>query len=326
MWEHKQGKAVELLALKMHETEKHQYTSRRVYLSDNGLPDSLTGWCYINGEDVWIVDEEGISRDKEYDNLVDNSSTMASRIPQGTVFEYNREKIRTEICVPLRINIHGTTSRTAGVLNIEARRLLMPSNQARSFAQRAANTIEQLQNWRIALKAAEEWHKSEMHDLRDLMLSYKKREKESPNLYLSAFVVRSFGHVAADKIYTYVKQELEAQKIIINEVATANEISMAIWREIDSSHFGVVISTSYNRNVLLEWGYLLGSSKPVIVLHQPTGDREQPPFDVSGTMFFEYAGAGADPAEDTVRGKLRDGIKAMLKSHDELRALRYPPQ
>ena len=319
MWEDKQAKEVELRALAMLETENNGYNSRRVYLNRESVPDSLMGWCYVYSKPIWIIDEDKLSKDKSYLNQYDESGI--EEIPEGTLFEYNRRAMKTEICVPLQSKISEGWKRTAGVLNIESPEMILPTNRARELLYTSARVIEQLHNRMLVLKSAEECSRREMEAIRKIGSSFEREMNRHPNLRLCAFVVRAFGAPVAQDIYKWIKQELRERCIQVVEIQTNDRLVPEMWTSIQSCHFGVVVSTGFNRNVMLEWGYLLGCGKPVIRLHQVQGDKETDPFDVSGTKRFEYADRGENPSEKGVREAGAKGINAMVRSRTDIREL-----
>ena len=310
MWEDKQAKDVELRALAMRESERRGYTSRRVFTSRE-TPDSLTGWCYVNNRGVWITDPHGLSKDKAYENRFEPRDGTV--IPEGTIYEYNENRMRTEICVPLEVTMEerGWT-RTAGVLNIESQEVIPPTTHARDVARLCANVVEQLCNRNLQLRPAKEWWKRELNELRALGASF-----EEPTVVLSAFVVRPFQETT---VYDGVRQALRNRGIRELTIATTDQITSELWKCIRASHFGVVVSTGYNPNVLLEWGYLLGCKRPVIQLHQPATKDESAPFDVAGTMRYEYAQAGETPSAQEVCRQTEHGIDA-IRGRQEFKGL-----
>jgi hypothetical protein len=324
VWEVKQAEEVELRVVHMYETETYAFDERPrpVYQKRGEPPSSMTALCYAHGEEIWIVDQEGLSTQKPFKNIYpkrDKQAENVKEIPKGIYYEYNQlEKIKTEICIPLKSKMESDWTRTAGVLNIESTEMIFPTPHAIALANSTARIIEQLQIRKLAIESADEWAGHEMKEMRGILNSFGSIKDSLPTLQLSVFVARPFGTSSADNIYGWTKKYFESNKIRVLEIDTPGDLQLGIWKAIKSCHFGIVVSTGFNHNDLIEWGYLLGCGKPVIRLHQVEQQSESEPFDIEGTRRFEYAQRGEAPTEDGVCKALQQAMDAMQSSKDKL--------
>ena len=315
MWEHKQGARTELRAVKMFETEKHGYESRPIYETGKnlGAPDSLTGWCYEHNDGIWIVDEDGLARDKQHINLWGTRATDV--IPADTIYEYNQKRMHTEICYPLRIYMNNAEwNRAAGVLNIEIPHAIYPSGTGREYVIKAASVIEQLQNRRLAAETANRFARQAMQQL----LTHHASLSDEPGLVPTAFVARPMRTPGADNLVAWIEACLRERGIRCLLGQANDTITEEIFKDIRSSHFGVVVSTGYNRNVLFEWGYLRGAGKPIIRLHATQGDSENDFFDVQSEKRWPLCAEGKQITKEGVASQLGQALDLMMKQKDEL--------
>jgi hypothetical protein len=320
VWETGQGRRTELKVVKMRERESHGYNSRPIYAGGDkgGPPNSLTAWCYERAEPIWIVDPKGLKRKLEYRNLW---SGHASTIPPNTIYEYNQsEKIRTEICYPLSTSVDPDWRRAAGVLNIELCDLVYPTAFGRQFVQDASSVIQQLQHRSLSFRNASSYSKDALEKFRDLKA---KIIKDEPGFVPSAFVALPMSTPGAKNMRKWIESTLKLRGIKCTWPETAAEITDRIWENIRTSHFGIVVSTGFNKNVLLEWGFLLGCRKPVIRLHSIHGDGEKDPFDVATVQKWMLNSPGEEVTEASVVEVLNNALDVLIRTNKELREVIY---
>jgi hypothetical protein len=320
VWEKDQGKNVQLSPVKMLETEKHGYNTRPVYIKNGDQPDSLTAWCYLHGTPVWICDDERLSRKNEYANLfTDNQS---EQIPANTIYEYNKRDIKTEICIPLHNTQDKNWKRAAGVLNIECTHKLMPSGRAREVLWDTGNMLEFLHNRQMTLEPANDWAKDEYDRIRQL--SDESHLTLHPRLKPSAFIAYPWGEQGAQEIVKWVTEYLKKCGVsVLAEAASTEQKRLTVLKQLRASNFGVVVTTGFNKNVLFEFGFLIGARKPIIRLHQDQGARETDHFNLEDFHQFSYAKTGENATRDGVHSALKEGMKALMDSNEEMRDLLY---
>ncbi len=315
MWESAQGCNTELVLIATHETEPNGYTSRSVY-NKTRKPNSLTGYAYENDREVWIVDSEGLMREKVYENeWMQNSSP----VPENTIYEYNTESIIcTEICHPLRVTVHEKKTRAAGVLNIELREPIYPSKMAMDFTSAVASVIEQLLNRKHAAQNADQYARAAVKEISILRTTMGAHYA---GFIPKCFVAMNFSTPFALEIRQWLDEVLVLRGIQCLWPDTNDDITDAIWSNIKAAHFGIVISTTFNRNVMLEWGYMMGCEKPIIRLHHPSGDKEQSPFDVNNIKCWKLSNPGGSFNKDSVIKVLNEAIDQLMKDNKEIAAL-----
>jgi hypothetical protein len=114
------------------------------------------------------------------------------------------------------------------------------------------------------------------------------------NPYKSGFIARSF-----DKAFDQIEHTITA--VLQNEGVRAKAyqhppggglIMDELLKQIRSSHFGIVDISELNLNVLIEFGVMLGTEKPILILRRE-GSAPKLPFELGNYQCHEYRVEGS---------------------------------
>jgi hypothetical protein len=316
MWEAGQGRHAHLVALKVDETERHGYDRRPVYRTDSNAPSSLTSWCYENDHPVWLIDHDGLRSDKQYRNLLRPGETIAP----DTIFAYNKEVIRTEVCWPLQIEVKREVPKTAGVLNIESTHSINPTKEARGLVVAAARVIAQLITRRITAESARRGTAEAIKEMEKLMVNLHVE----PTLHPAAFLALPMSMPGATQIAGWIRQVLQSRGNGIRLVSadnTVGRVTTTLDADVRRSNFAVVVSTTYNPNVMWEWGVVTGHGRPVVRLHQVHSADEKQPFDVADARAYYYAHPSEQLDEGKFKAVLNEALDVLETERTDLAAL-----
>jgi hypothetical protein len=263
MWEDKQP-ATELVVAKTSEGVHLNFQGADLAYSGRQQPakPSLIRWVYENNKPVWITDPDGISPGKDYLNSWAHGTGTEIVIPKGTIWQYVPPKtpMKTEICYPLRVPAGEHGHRCAGVLNIELEHLFASSDRGMRYVDTASGILNSLMCLQHGIDISAGSTDAVLSDLRDMIGATPTDLSPIPK----AFISRPMSQPDSDRLTGYIERALNRFGVRCFRGVEAGPINAEVMQQIRASHFGVVVSTGYIENVLLEWGALAGTGKPVI--------------------------------------------------------------
>ncbi|HXC57507.1 MAG TPA: hypothetical protein VNU97_19565 [Rhizomicrobium sp.] len=274
MWEN-QEPATELTVVKTSEGEAHNFKAIEVNYPGRKRPaePSLIRWVYEHDKPVWIVDKDGISPKKDYTNSWSHGKGTEI-IPSKTIMRYVEHKpMRTEICYPLRVARRGGGLRAAGVLNIELEDVFHPSDVAIRYIENASAILNYLQCLLHGIDMSHAYTEIALNELRALAPAFELEPGPIP----TAFISRPMSHTDSERLTGMIERALRKRGVRYLKGPKAGNIGAGIIEQIRASHFGVVVSTGYLPNVIMEWGALAGAGKPVIEFHGRHEGEPAPP-------------------------------------------------
>ncbi len=317
LWESGQGIGAHLRPVAVHDVENPDYSGHSVYR--NGRAQSLTGLCFDKGTPIWITDQNGLGTKSEYHNSVDSELSL---LASDAFWKYNQNAtIRTEVCWPIHVG-ERDFSRTAGVLNLEMTARMLPNPRAIQLLRQVETIVSRMQT-RIAHHESLLRLASHAVSTYLVPLARNALSKIEPSVRLTAFVAYPMTDRESCQIVGHVHDWLRSRRIHFEEPmdVAAERIDQSVFDCIRRAHFGIAITSGFNRNVVLELGFMFGANKKAIRLHSSRGDSEQDPFDLLTFKTYEIPYRGETIDKSTLKKRLASGLRAIAKEDSTINAL-----
>jgi hypothetical protein len=263
-------------------------------------PESLLAWVVEHEEPLWL------------DDISVGSGSAVNRL-NGQTIPANYFKVdnrtRSFAAVPIRFR-----EQLRGVLSVEAA-------IAGRITRAHLDTMVALEGpvgillWKSSISRENFNHTQEaIHSFRQ----QNSKSINSLNPYRTGFIARPFA-VEFEFLEKAAKEIFRRKQIRVNAYQHPIGKGLVVTQmlaQIHAAHFGIADITGLNANVLIEFGAMASSGKPILVFRKKD-ESSALPFDMAGYQYYEYSIHDGSiitysTADSTSRISLEDTINSFI--------------